>query len=90
MTTYRVTSVNATDWTEEIEADSIDEAIEKSSGGGYLCHQCASERNDGDWEPVRVSDIDGNEGNVSRDVPRVPCWTIPWTEFGDAGCGEAS
>ncbi|QNL30506.1 hypothetical protein SEA_SPEEDDEMON_550 [Gordonia phage SpeedDemon] len=57
---YRVTSLNATDWTEEVEADSVEEAMFQIEGGGYLCHQCGSERNDGDWEPEIVYDEDDN------------------------------
>lgn len=61
MPTYRVTSVNATDWTEEIEADSVEDAIDLAVGGGYLCYQCAGERNDGEWEPVLVYDGERDE-----------------------------
>ncbi|AOE43744.1 hypothetical protein SEA_BANTAM_54 [Gordonia phage Bantam] len=57
---YRVTSVNVTDWTEEVEADSVEDAMFQIEGGGYLCHQCAHERNDGEWEPEIVSDVNGN------------------------------
>lgn len=62
MPKFRVYLQNNTSGTVEVEATDVDDAIDKAyEEFDYpgLCHQCARERNDGEWFAEAVADEEG-------------------------------
>ncbi|MCK0441098.1 hypothetical protein MUG78_16990 [Gordonia alkaliphila] len=61
---YTVTFANPTDWSVEVEAENPAEAFDRANEEfdyPSLCHQCATHRNDGDWEAAFATDEAGTE-----------------------------
>ncbi|WP_280185482.1 MULTISPECIES: hypothetical protein [Nocardia] len=62
MAEYSAWFANVTTTNVRVEADSPQQAADIASKRVHasLCHQCARERDDGDWELTAVEDAAGN------------------------------
>lgn len=83
MPDYIVNFTNPTGFSRRVTADTPEDAETAAAEHlpGSLCHQCARERDDGDWDLNSVEDADGN---VVMTIPLYAhVWAVSYAGHGD-------